>query len=183
MGRVHCPRCSTALTAHQTASVLLHGCLACGGIFLDRDARARVVACVDASVAQASDLAAAHARWSPDTAAPIACPICRAGMRITRLGAGNVDIDVCDAHGAWFDRNELRRFLDALLAQRPNAKIEAKAAKLAKSSKPAPTPPKKEERHSDPPASGSAVGDAIDGAGAVFEVIGCIFEVIGAIAD
>lgn len=31
--------------------------------------------------------------------------------------AGGVELDVCDAHGAWFDRHELRRFIDALSVQ------------------------------------------------------------------
>lgn len=34
-------------------------------------------------------------------------------MHVVKV-AGEVDLDVCDDHGAWFDRHELRRFIDAL---------------------------------------------------------------------
>lgn len=40
--------------------------------------------------------------------------------------AGSVDLDVCDDHGAWFDRHELRRFIDALSAQKQGNKKHAK---------------------------------------------------------
>lgn len=160
-----CPRCSTPLTSHETPSGRLQGCLACGGIFVDRDVRARVISSLDAAVADASDLAAAHARWSPDLAARIACPTCRAPMQVTRVGAGNFDLDVCDAHGAWFDRHELRRFLDALGAQR-GPRPSAKKAKPA---------PETKKRDSDPPPSsdsGISAGDvALGGVALLFEFL------------
>jgi Zn-finger nucleic acid-binding protein len=120
-----CPRCGHSLTKHQTASATLEGCLTCGGIFLDRESRIRVVAakCVDS--AAASDLAAAHARWSPDVRTPCACPICSKPMHCVKV-AGSVDLDVCDDHGAWFDRHELRRFIDALSEKKPGKKGNAK---------------------------------------------------------
>ncbi len=90
----------------------------CGGIFLDQASRQRVVAARCADAAAASDLASAHARWSPALDARIACPACGRPMTATRV-AGDVDLDVCGDHGAWFDRDELRRFIDALSTQRP----------------------------------------------------------------
>ncbi|MGZ3418083.1 MAG: TFIIB-type zinc ribbon-containing protein [Polyangiales bacterium] len=176
---MNCPRCATPLQSHQTATALLQGCLACGGIFVDREARMRMIASADAGVAEASDLAAAHARWAPDTTARIACPSCRGAMTVTRLAAGGVDIDVCDAHGAWFDRNELRKFLDALLAQRsaaPNKKLGAKQHKRAA----APAPVPKRESHA--PASSSSGTDAVEAVGGVLEIVGAIFQIIGELA-
>jgi Zn-finger nucleic acid-binding protein len=177
---MNCPRCATQLTSHRTTSALLQGCLACGGIFVDRDSRTKMIESADAGVAAASDLAAAHARWAPDTAARIACPSCRGPMSVTRLAAGNVDIDVCDAHGAWFDRHELRKFLDALVAQRsalPSKKQQAKQHRRA--SAPVEAPPAR--RDSEPPPSSGT--DAWDVAGGVFTVIGAVFEVLGELSD
>lgn len=105
------------MTTHKTSTATLEGCLCCGGIFVDRDSRARVVAARSVDAAQASDLAAAHARYQPDVRKRIACPVCGKPMTTTQV-AGAVDLDVCDEHGAWFDRDELRRFIDALETQR-----------------------------------------------------------------
>ncbi len=118
MTAIACPRCAHSLTRHETKTAILQGCLSCGGIFVDKEGRNRVVATGCTEVASASDIASQHARMTPDTRAPIQCPMCRTAMATTRLAAGGVDIDVCDHHGAWFDRNELRLFIDALVAQR-----------------------------------------------------------------
>jgi Zn-finger nucleic acid-binding protein len=120
-----CPRCAHPLTNHQTATATLAGCLTCGGIFLDRESRIRVVAAKCTESAAASDLAAAHARWSPDVRGACACPVCSKPMHCVKV-AGSVDLDVCDEHGAWFDRNELRRFIDALSTQKQSKKKNAK---------------------------------------------------------
>ncbi len=77
-----------------------------------------MVAAKCTETAAASDLAAAHARHAPDVRARCACPICLKPMHTVNV-AGGVELDVCDEHGAWFDRHELRRFIDALSAQRP----------------------------------------------------------------
>jgi len=101
-------------------------------------------------------------------------------MSTTRV-AGEVELDVCDDHGAWFDRHELRRFIDALSAQRPKD-LSAKKKKGAPH-----------------PATGVAVGavaatavaaesgvtaeDAIDVADAGFTVLELVGELLGALAD
>lgn len=126
-----CPRCTQPLTSHRTASATIEGCLGCGGVFVDREGRNRVVAAKCADTAAASDLAAAHARHNPSFG-PAHCPVCRKVMHVTRV-AGGVELDLCDDHGAWFDRHELRRFIDALSAQQPkraakNVPVAAAAA-------------------------------------------------------
>jgi Zn-finger nucleic acid-binding protein len=147
---MNCPRCATSLTSHQTPNALLQGCLACGGIFLDNAARQRIIATVDAAAAQASDLAAAHARWTPDLRQRIACPACGRPMEVTHVVAGGFELDVCDAHGAWFDRDELRRFVDALARQRSKSDKKS-AAKMQR----VPPPP----RDSSPPPSSKKSAD------------------------
>ncbi|MBL8720030.1 MAG: zf-TFIIB domain-containing protein [Myxococcales bacterium] len=115
-----CPRCRVALVEHQTKSTLLSGCLTCGGIFLDHATRGRVVTELDQDVVQAAGLAASHARHQPDVHAKADCPACGAAMTIQKLASG-VTIDVCNAHGAWFDRDELPQLVAALTAMRKPA--------------------------------------------------------------
>lgn len=112
-----CPRCRVALVEHQTKSALLSGCLTCGGIFLDHATRGRVVTQLDQDIVQAAGLAAAQARHRPDVHASAACPACGVAMAIQKLASG-VTIDVCNAHGAWFDRDELPQLVSALTAMR-----------------------------------------------------------------
>lgn len=170
-----CPRCSTPLTTHPTASGQLQGCLACGGIFVDRAMRARAVASLDRSVVEASNLAAAHARWSPDLASRIACPLCRAPMQVSRIGAGDFDLDVCDAHGAWFDRDELRRFLEALAAQRGGQVAAAAEAVAPASKKPKKQRSAPKKKDSDPPPSSK---DGIGAGEVALGAVALLFELL-----
>lgn len=125
-----CPRCRVALVEHQTKSVLLSGCLTCGGIFLDHAARGRVVTQLDQDIVQAAGLAASQARYQPDVRATAACPACGVAMAIQKLASG-VTIDVCNAHGAWFDRDELPQLVAALTAMRKPAPTSGNGALVA----------------------------------------------------
>lgn len=168
-----CPRCAQAMTPHRTTTANLEGCLVCGGIFLDRDSRNRVVAAKCKETAAASDLAAAHARTSPaHHRAP--CPVCRRTMLTTRV-AGDVELDICDDHGAWFDRNELRRFIDALDAQRPGG-ARKKAVAVGAGVAVATAAVASNE-------SGIDVEDVADAAEVGFSVLEIVGDLLGALAD
>lgn len=162
-----CPRCAQPLTTHKTATATLQGCLTCGGVFLDRDSRARVVAARCDDTARASELAASHARWSPDLRARCPCPICRAPMQVVQV-AGGIDLDVCDTHGAWFDRDELRRFIAALRS--PRSQKKRKAAAVAATAAVAVVA-----------TDDSKVETALEVADAGFSVLEIFGEVLGAI--
>jgi Zn-finger nucleic acid-binding protein len=93
--------------------VTLQGCGHCGGIFLDNDGSTYVTRRVDPEIALLADRAAMNGAGRPlDLAATLlACPACATPM--SRVRAAGIDLDVCAAHGTWFDRGELHRVIDA----------------------------------------------------------------------
>jgi Zn-finger nucleic acid-binding protein len=61
----------------------------------------------------------------PPTSGPVAlekisyvpCPVCKQMMnRVNFAHCSNVIVDVCRAHGTWFDRDELRRVVEFIRA-------------------------------------------------------------------
>jgi Zn-finger nucleic acid-binding protein len=109
-----CPRCKASLFEGQAHGVKLLGCGVCGGVFLDNDGSARIVAAPDEEIAQLAERAEARA-IAPDVdtrPAALACPVCGKAMRKVRAPA-SVELDICAAHGTWFDRSELVRVMRA----------------------------------------------------------------------
>lgn len=48
-----------------------------------------------------------------------ACPDCGGALVVTPVLDARVTIDVCDAHGAWFDPREMRAVIAAMVKRRP----------------------------------------------------------------
>lgn len=106
-----CPRCTTKLFFGETDGIAL-GCGLCGGIWLDNASAQRVMARYDGAVAELASRATASATKRPDVRAPVNCAECGASMQRKRVG--DVEIDLCLAHGTWFDAGELGRVIDPL---------------------------------------------------------------------
>ncbi len=111
-----CPRCNTALHARRIGDIVVDECASCHGLFLDHVAVQRVV--TDRQQARAEALlgslpaSEAVSPNPPGARLYIKCPICATVMnrRLFAAGAG-VIIDVCRAHGAFFDVGELPRII------------------------------------------------------------------------
>lgn len=66
------------------------------------------------------------------------CPVCRSLMnRVQFANCSRVIVDICKAHGTWFDRDELRRIVEFIRSgglltsrEREIAELEAKRKKL-----------------------------------------------------
>ncbi len=135
-----CPDCSAALVAREAGVVGFSECARCGGLFLTK-------AAFDAVVKDAATRA--HVRAAgPEAATPAAslargfhyrkCPICRAFMARTNYAGGSgVIVDVCRAHGVWFDRGELTAVVDFLegggaerVKRRDQARLEEEISSL-----------------------------------------------------
>ncbi|MFO0742500.1 MAG: zf-TFIIB domain-containing protein [Labilithrix sp.] len=110
-----CPVCAIPLFAASKDGYRLDACGKCGGAWIaHRDVRRMI----DTSSKTPIDLARmADSVPAAAEAAPAAreCPECRSAL-VTENLAG-VDIDVCDQHGTWFDRHELRHVAVALVSE------------------------------------------------------------------
>lgn len=101
-----CPRCGSGLFEGKHGSASLLGCGRCGGAWVDSSAYAEVVRGAGlAYVALGEQATRAATITAPD--GPVHCPVC-AAPAIRKQATPAVAIDVCEAHGAWFDANELR---------------------------------------------------------------------------
>jgi Zn-finger nucleic acid-binding protein len=116
-----CPRCQDdqPLEAGLVADVLLDECLRCHGLFVDTDALERVLAerrqvraeaILGALGSLADGGAPAQVQQGPMY---IRCPVCQNLMNHRSLAPGaKVIVDVCRAHGTWFDPNELPQIIE-----------------------------------------------------------------------
>ncbi len=115
-----CPRCRDAtLTRVQVGEHEVTECTRCTGVFVDHTTLDRITKASDAQrsarmrpVASAS---AAPLPRQPVTYLP--CPAC--GVVMNRKNFGEISgiiLDVCKAHGVWFDAEELERALQFILA-------------------------------------------------------------------
>ena len=86
--------------------------MSCGGVWTDPSASRRITKTVDrelvsiaTQIAKRAAGSEAKATTSPDVRR--LCPTCGAPLACVR--SGHVAVDVCAAHGTWFDRDELGR--------------------------------------------------------------------------
>ena len=115
-----CPRCQQALNARRVGDLVIDECTTCQGLFLDHVAVQRVV--TDRQQARAEALLGEL----PTGVAPVQpaggklyvkCPVCATIMNRKLFAAGaGVIIDVCRAHGAWFDLGELPRVIEFVMS-------------------------------------------------------------------
>lgn len=102
-----CPRCLTPMLMGLAGGLSVHGCPTCGGVWLGTECARRFSAELPA---EAIELAAKHAILAEESAKTtplIDCPICGTRMARTHASAAHLDLDYCDKHGTWYDRNEL----------------------------------------------------------------------------
>lgn len=113
-----CPRCATPLEiASQVADARTHECPRCGGIFVSRDALVDILERAAAGapmpeLAKPRVLASVEIRY-------LACPLCHVAMNRTSFAkSSGVVVDVCSAHGTWFDAGELTRAVAQVAARK-----------------------------------------------------------------
>ena len=113
-----CPRCRVDMEAIVIGDTHLRECPKCEGIWADTDSLQHI--CAD-SEEQAAVLGVA--RTLPEAAVDldqvryVPCPVCNKLMnRVAFAHCSRVVVDVCRAHGTWFDKDELRRIVESYLA-------------------------------------------------------------------
>src|SRR5262249_35184031 len=98
-------------------------CRSCGGAWLDAATVNRLKTARDHEIDLAAQRIAARVLTgaAPDRDLPISCPVCRNHLQRVSIAGAPWCVDVCDAHGTWFDRaeaHELQLFVDAFEAIR-----------------------------------------------------------------
>jgi Zn-finger nucleic acid-binding protein len=110
-----CPRCQSSMQPITLGKTNLDECPHCEGLWADAASLQQI--CTDREQ-QAAVLGMAapvqneplpletHIRYLP-------CPVCRKLMnRVNFANCSHVVVDVCKAHGTWFDKDELRRIVE-----------------------------------------------------------------------
>ncbi|HJV49712.1 MAG TPA: zf-TFIIB domain-containing protein [Geothrix sp.] len=109
-----CPACAKPLASAKVGDLACQECLACGGLWLERSVFEQLGSSRER---QGAVLGALPAPDAPVVASlePVQyrpCPSCRQRMnRVNYAKRSGVVVDVCKAHGLWFDKDELRRVL------------------------------------------------------------------------
>lgn len=91
-----CPRCpGVGLFVGETRGLHPSACGACGGVWLAPDEAVRILRPLFTP------------GGLPGGPSPLRCPDCAQDMTEWTVGATDVALDSCGAHGTWFDRSEI----------------------------------------------------------------------------
>ena len=128
-----CPRCDDVLEVRHSERLVVAGCARGHGIFMThavlREAKGEGIAEVTAL-----DVAPTERKdeiVDPAGAPPCRCPRCGDPMTHRALARGAdapVVVDVCSAHGTWFDAGELRAALAVRAAPERDEDLDKRAA-------------------------------------------------------
>ena len=110
---LRCPRCTVALFEARVGDFVLDGCGVCGGIWVDNEGTRALITHAVPKAIDLADRAEHHATAHVDVRPEVPCPQCRATMQRVREPRSGVDLDLCKAHGTWFDAHELQRVSSA----------------------------------------------------------------------
>jgi Zn-finger nucleic acid-binding protein len=112
-----CPACEVPMLRGTLREIPLHECAKCFGLWLDTPTFERI--CRDAEH-QAAVLGSALVIDGQAALTPVRyrrCPHCRDFMnRMNFARCSGVIVDICRAHGTWFDLNELHRIVHFIRA-------------------------------------------------------------------
>ncbi|WP_394834618.1 zf-TFIIB domain-containing protein [Pendulispora rubella] len=104
-----CPHCpNRPLFEGARGTVKLHGCGVCGGVWIGNELAARLLQQLEPDAVALADQAAGHGMPFPQVSARPACPVCGVDLRRITVHGTRTELDLCDAHGTWFDRDELQ---------------------------------------------------------------------------
>jgi Zn-finger nucleic acid-binding protein/predicted RNA-binding Zn-ribbon protein involved in translation (DUF1610 family) len=163
-GKESCPRCKTELKTVLVGATRLQECSGCEGIWVDSDTLQQI--CNDrekqAAVLGEPSTLPPHAVVLEEKIRYLPCPVCGALMnRVNFAHCSNVIVDVCNRHGTWFDKDELRSIIEFIragglekarekeIAELESQRHELKAAQTAGAWTPAdvPAPPHYDALH------------------------------------
>jgi Zn-finger nucleic acid-binding protein len=113
----------------EAEGVALNGCIGCGGVWVANACAQRILEKPLPIFDELARRAAANARGRFVRAERPACPICDATLDAVTVAA--IPLDVCAAHGTWFDGNELALLVSALLRAKPGTPIASRVGTVS----------------------------------------------------
>jgi Zn-finger nucleic acid-binding protein len=114
---LQCPRCQIPLENFNLEHIQLRDCEKCCGMWVDAGTFRKICADREEQAAFLGFPIAAAREEDPAKRAYLPCPQCRQLMTPTQFSRrSGVIIDICRAHGVWFDRDELRRIIEFIRA-------------------------------------------------------------------
>jgi Zn-finger nucleic acid-binding protein len=125
-----CPHCQRAFVSVTVEGVVLHGCGACGGIWLDNAGSRAVLENPVGIFENLSSRAAQNARSTRPRNPRPPCPQCACVLE-RRWFHEAVQIDVCPDHGTWFDALELGALVKAVRAAKRVLERDASGGSVA----------------------------------------------------
>ena len=112
-GHLLCPLCRIPLEELSLGHIQLRDCQKCCGIWVDTATFQKICADREEQAAVLGSPTAILRVENSPRRAYIACPRCGELMTPTQFSrSSGVIIDICRAHGVWFDREELRRIIE-----------------------------------------------------------------------
>lgn len=110
-----CLRCAYKMRVGHFKDIELQLCEGCGGVFLTKDVVERLAQHPDSEFRQYILRMEMSAMGRPDRG-PVDCPMCKARMEVASMPGTVHNVDLCRAHGTWFDRTELAAYIEAQAA-------------------------------------------------------------------
>jgi Zn-finger nucleic acid-binding protein len=114
-----CLRCGQPMTESELGGSTVRQCRSCGGVWMGAEAVDHLRRVSDADLRRAIAIGEMLALARPERGT-LACPVCAAPLECVPMSETVFDVDVCRAHGTWFDRRELLAFMDREKERREN---------------------------------------------------------------
>ncbi len=123
-----CPACTCLLSPERKGQFRLDACADCGGVWLETAQIRKLVEKKSSVLLDFASEAASKGTTKPEAHVARRCPECDKPLKTVSVN-DKLDIDVCNAHGTWFDREELARYVnkDVKPKTAPVDKVEAVA--------------------------------------------------------
>lgn len=112
-----CPRCRETLVATGAVDGVSF-CAKCGGVFADVAATQRIVSTMDRVLLEIGFQAGFGKERKRHEPRELTCPECLIAMQMQRIESAACTVDVCPAHGTWFDTGELEDVMRAFTRAR-----------------------------------------------------------------
>lgn len=108
-----CPRCARVLENVRSGTKAVSVCTRCGGVWVDKETTDYLVRVSDPDLELAVRRAVGVVTGPPagTRQRAVSCPVCSSPARRVEIANTVNGVDVCDAHGTWFDRDELEMFV------------------------------------------------------------------------